>query len=339
MRDNLPVNRRSLWLSLAISLASLVVILYFTVDENTFESVLRLKPSYLLLSALMVVVMWLLEGLRIKTLAAALGHEGSLRLRDMVRVHLITFFFAGVTPMAFGEWPAQIYGLSRCGLPAGRSAAVSLVRTVLSKSVFVVLAAFLLFVDGRAASGSGVIFRLFRYAFWVLTATTSFYLLMLWQAGLAQAVLTKLQRFRRFQALYGRKPKLRAFIGNVLGEAVRFQETAHQINRGTGLRFFGPFVLTLAFWSVMFAVAPVLLLGLGVVPDVRAAVAWQVMIMLLIPYVPLPGGSGLAEFGLATLFSSFVPAHLIGVFILAWRFFTYYLTLITGGLTVFILRK
>ena len=331
MPKSMPVSNRGIVVSLALSLGSLALILFFTVDEQTVESVLRLDPGFLGVATLMVVLLWIVEGLRIKSIAYALGSSHPLRLRDGCRVYLVTFFFAGMTPMAVGEWPAQVYGLCRSGLTPGESAAVSLVRAFLTKTVFVLAAAFLLFVDGRA-TGSGPIFVLFRIAFWGMTATTAVYLVLLWRAGLAQFLVKKLQRFRYFQSFYEKKPKVRKFVANLLNEASHFQETVGHINRQSTLYFLAPVALTAVFWAIFYAIAPVILAGMGVVVDIRTTIAWQVMIMLVIPYVPIPGGSGVAEFGLATLFAAFVPSSVLGIFILAWRFFTYYLTLIFGAI-------
>ncbi|MCW3488870.1 lysylphosphatidylglycerol synthase transmembrane domain-containing protein [Dethiobacter alkaliphilus] len=332
MPNSMPVSKRGIFVSLALSVGSLALIMFFTVDEKTVESVLRLDPGFLVIATLMVTVLWGVEGLRIKAIAHSLGYTDPLPLRDGTRVYLVTFFFAGITPMAVGEWPAQVYGLCRSGLSAGESTAVSLVRAFLTKSVFVLAAAFLLFVDGRAAQGSGPIFILFRYAFWVMIATTAVYLLLMWRAGLAQSLLKRLQRLRHFQSFYEKKPKVRRFVDNLLNEANHFQDTVGYINKQNGLRFLVPMLLTVLFWGIFYSIAPVLLAGLGVAVDFHTTIAWQVMIMLVIPYVPIPGGSGVAEFGLATLFAAFVPASVLGVFILAWRFFTYYLTLIFGAI-------
>ncbi|MBS4022276.1 MAG: flippase-like domain-containing protein [Dethiobacter sp.] len=339
MSQNLTVGKKGLYLSLAFSLGSAAVILYITFEEQTLQSVMRLNPSYLGLAALIVVALWLVEGLRIMSITKALGYQGAIRLFSAMRVYLVTYFFAGITPLAIGEWPAQIYSLCASGLSAGESAAVSLVRMFLTKLLFVVMAAFLLFIDGRAARGSGLVFALFRYAFWIMTLSTAVYLFLLWQSGLAHKLLEKLLRYARFRTLYEKRPRIRRFISGLLAEAVQFQETVHQINRKNILHFLAPLVYTVFFWSLFYSIAPVLLLGLGVMPDIRAVVTWQIMILLIIPYVPVPGGSGVAEFGLATLFAPFVPSHILGVFIVAWRFFTYYLTLLIGGIVTFGVKR
>jgi uncharacterized protein (TIRG00374 family) len=335
MANGMTGGKRGLYLSLIISLGSLVVLLALTVDEKTLQSMASIRPGYIAIALVMVAFLWIVEGLRIKSIAAVLGYHDPLPLRNASRIYLVAFFFAGITPMAMGEWPAQIYALCRTGMSPGESTAVALVRAFLTKCSFVLLAAFLLFVDGSASQGSGPLYLLFRYAFWIMTANTAVYLLLLWRAGLAQEVMQKLQNFRLFQAFYQKKPKIRNLVAKLLAEAAHFQETVSQINRRNSLYFFAPLLLTVVFWLIFYGIAPVLLAGLGIVADIRTAVAWQVMIMLVIPYVPVPGGSGVAELGLATLFAPFVPTSVLGVFIVAWRFFTYYLTMILGGALAF----
>jgi glycosyltransferase 2 family protein len=335
MANGMLGGKRGLYLSILVSLVSMTVILALTVDEDTLESVLHIRPGFIAAAFLMVSLLWLVEGLRIKAIAHALNYHDPLPLRSASRVYMVAFFFAGITPMAVGEWPAQVYGLCRSGMSPGESTAVALVRTFLTKMVFVSLAAFLLFVDGRAARGNSYMFGLFRYAFWIMTATTGVYLLLMWRSGLAQTVLKRLQRFRYFQAVYDKNPKVRKVAVKLLAEATHFQETIAQINRENTLLFIIPLFLTLLFWVVFYSIALVLLAGLGVSADISTVIAWQIMIMLVIPYIPVPGGSGVAEFGLATLFAPFVPSSLLGVFIVAWRFFTYYLTMILGGALAF----
>jgi uncharacterized protein (TIRG00374 family) len=335
MANGMLGGKRGLYLSILISLGSMSVLLALTVDEDTLESVLRIRPGFIAAALVMVILLWVVEGLRIKAIAHAMNYHDPLPLRSASRIYMVAFFFAGITPMAVGEWPAQVYGLCRSGMSPGESTAVALVRTFLTKCVFVGLAAFLLFVDGRAANGSGYMFVLFRYAFWIMTATTAVYLILLWRAGLAQAVLKKLQGFQPFQAFYMRRPKIRKISAKLLAEANHFQETIGEINRGNSLLFFAPLFLTFLFWMIFYSIALVLLAGLGVTADPRTVMVWQIMIMLVIPYIPIPGGSGVAEFGLATLFAPFVPSSLLGVFIVAWRFFTYYLTMILGGAMAF----
>ena len=56
------------------------------------------------------------------------------------------------------------------------------------------------------------------------------------------------------------------------------------------------------------------------------------MLLQIIVMIPTtPGSSGVAELGASALFSSFVNVSILGVFIVLWRFITYYLNIIISG--------
>jgi uncharacterized protein (TIRG00374 family) len=48
--------------------------------------------------------------------------------------------------------------------------------------------------------------------------------------------------------------------------------------------------------------------------------------------MPTPGGSGVAEVGFASLFSFFVPLHLLGLFVGVWRLIVFYFNLCIGAI-------
>ncbi|HHX75483.1 MAG TPA: flippase-like domain-containing protein, partial [Firmicutes bacterium] len=251
-------------------------------------------------------------------------------LGSAVRVYLSTFFFAGVTPLAIGEWPAQIYALTRLGLAAGEAAAMALLRAFFTKCTLVFAAAVLL-LQGRALSGSQPLAVLSRYAFWVVAATVLLYILLMWQSGLVVRLVGFFTRLPCVARLTGSRSRFARVPERVLQETERFRTTVGHISRQSSLRLLVPLGLTVLYWGLYYTIAPLLLAGFGVQADFVATFLRQVIIMLVQPYIPVPGGSGAVELGLATLFAAFVPAALLGVFIVAWRFFTYYLPLLCGA--------
>lgn len=58
----------------------------------------------------------------------------------------------------------------------------------------------------------------------------------------------------------------------------------------------------------------------------------QTLIYLVLPFFPTPGASGVAELGVASLFIAFIPGNYLGIVVFGWRFFTFYLLLIPGGI-------
>jgi uncharacterized protein (TIRG00374 family) len=61
----------------------------------------------------------------------------------------------------------------------------------------------------------------------------------------------------------------------------------------------------------------------------------QTVFFFILSSVPIPGGSGVAEIGFASIFTHMVPGSLLGVYVSLWRLFTYYLMLLVGAGTFF----
>ena len=57
-------------------------------------------------------------------------------------------------------------------------------------------------------------------------------------------------------------------------------------------------------------------------------------VLLIGNFVPIPGGSGGIEFGFLQFFSSFVANSVVASALIVWRFITYYLGIIAGGVTL-----
>src|SRR5690606_11537650 len=92
----------------------------------------------------------------------------------------------------------------------------------------------------------------------------------------------------------------------------------------------GALVLTFLEWVLYFSVASALLVALGLPPSLLESLLFQV-ILQMVAIIPLfPGSAGVAEFGAATLYTQFVPAYLLGIFVLLWRLFLYYLSIPLG---------
>ncbi len=72
--------------------------------------------------------------------------------------------------------------------------------------------------------------------------------------------------------------------------------------------------------------------GIGLSPPVLQTMITQIILSYLLLFAPTPGASGIAEGGGFLLFKPLCPEHLLGIFIVLWRFFSYYLLVILGGI-------
>ncbi|NLC10738.1 MAG: flippase-like domain-containing protein [Firmicutes bacterium] len=327
----LPAWRKGLYFSLMLSIASALVIFFLNLDDDTLHSLYRVRPQYLVLALLVLFLLGVIEGLRIREISKDVSGK-AISFARAAQVYLFTFFFAQVTPLALGEWPAHIYALNRHGLTLGQSSAATVIRSFFTKLIFALFAGFfMIFTRGRLTDS--FLNHIFRYAFIITILNVCFFLLLLARPNLLEMFAQKISHLSFLKKyLWQTKQGDRLFL-YIQRELHRFKNATRSISRYHSASIFYIFLLTVAYWLCYFSIAPVLLLGLNVEFPFWTALIWQLMVFMVIAYLPIPGGSGVTEFGLATLFNVFVPSSVLGIFILAWRFYTYYLLLFWGGIT------
>jgi len=327
----LPAWKKGLGISLALSIAVALSVFIYNFDEDTLESLLLVRIEYLLAALLMVFLLWVIEGLRIKLLVSTLSCKENISIFAAMQVFLVTFFFASVTPLAAGEWPAHIYALSRHGLSLGESSAVTLTRFFLTKLVFTIAAIILLiFFQGRLVPT--FLNQIFIYAVSVSVIIVFFLLFLLWKPSVLNWLLRKAETFSWGNYLFRNTPRGKKIYEFLRYELKEFLKTTRSLNRFKAGNLIAIIILTIAFWVCFFSIGPVILIGLNMPVPYLQALIWLIVIQMIIVYIPVPGGSGVAELSLASIFVFFVPSSVLGIFVVAWRFFTYYLLLFFGGL-------
>lgn len=323
-------QKRGLYFSLGFSLITVILILFFTTDEETWVGLQKVQGEFLLLALAVIVGAWFMEGARIRYIVASLEEGKKIGFFTGTRVFLSAFFFAGITPMTLGEWPALIYYLHKSGVSIGESTATMVIRTALTRFLFLVLAMVLLIVyDGRVGGGD-TMNTFFRSALGLLAFTSMIYFVVLLKPRIILTLLRTLKRIPILRRLAS-SHRLQGMVQRLREEAELFQQSLAQLKRANRTRLIVPVLLTFGYWFSYFLVAPVLLMGLDLTFDFWRILVWQVFIILIIGYTPLPGGSGVVELTLATFFSRYVPSSMIGIFVVSWRFFTYYMYLMVGG--------
>ena len=328
MAKNLPAWKKGLAASLILSVTAVLFVFLRNFNEDTLDNLLKVRGEYLLIAAVMVFLLWIIEGLRIRMLVRTFSDRVDITLFKAMQVYLLTYFFASVTPWAAGEWPTHIYALSRHGLSLGESSAITLARSFLTKFLFTVTA-IVLFAVFRGNLVPTFLNGVFAYAVFISAITVLALLIILWKPMLLNLAIKKIGSLPCGKYLF-KKPvgqKAYLFLGREMQE---FFHSTRSFNRFKWGNLLIISLLTVAFWSCFFSIAPIILLGLNEQVPFLQSLLWQIVIQMIVIYVPVPGGSGVTELSLATLFAYFVPTSVLGIFLVAWRFFTYFVSLFSG---------
>lgn len=328
---SLPAWKKGLVISLALSITAALLVFFAYFEEDTLENLLQLRAEFLLLAFAAVFFLGIIEGFRIKLLVNSPGHNNRISLKDGMQVFLITFFFAAVTPFAAGEWPAHVVALHRKGLSIGEASAVTIIRAFLTKLIFTVTAfIFLLFYKDQTIPA--YLNKIFLYAVFVSFSMSLVFFFLLWRPVLLEWLLQKVDSIPWMASLLAKSNRGQRAVFFLKNEIKKFSFVANGLNRWKAGDLVVIILLTIAYWICFFSIAPILLMGLNIAVPFLKSFTWQFVVQIVLPYIPIPGGSGVVELGLAGLFKYFVPSSVLGLFIITWRFFTYYILLFFGGL-------
>lgn len=322
--------RRGLLLSLAVSLAGIVALLFHTTDAKTWQLIRTAAWLPLFAALLAVAVAWLVEAYRLWALLRLLDER--IALRPLVRIVLSTAFAAGVTPLASGQGPVQVYLFHREGVSLGKSTAILSIRLLLTTLVYTVTAPLLLLAF--RVSVSQQIHLLLNYAVVFSFALSALILLFIVRPHVTQTAILRLLR-ARWLARHFHPEKIEALMARLVREVDDFREAISAVDERKLPYLLVAVFLTFGYWVLYYLVAPALLLAFHIPYDLTRVMVLQTVFFFILSSVPIPGGSGVAELGFASIFTHIVPGSLLGVFVSLWRLITYYLTLLLGAGTFF----
>lgn len=276
-----------------------------------------------LAAALTVTVEILTRALKIQASAIAVGYP--LRFVTALRVCMGGDFAAAITPARTGAEPARFLILAESGMPyPGRVLVLFLELFLEMCSLALVCGVLALLFQGHGASTAPLLGVVGGYSVVVLAIGAAGFVLARRTGRVAPA-------WARRVGLNERRWRLvrRTF------EGVRTSVLA--------LRTARPGMMTAAFaGSVVHVICKVATLPVIVflgdpafaltMESLAPLVLWPLALFYGGAAVPAPGGGGVIEGAFATTLVNAIPAGIFAASLLWWRFYTFYLYLIVGGL-------
>jgi uncharacterized membrane protein YbhN (UPF0104 family) len=249
-----------------------------------------------------------------------------LRFGTALRVCLAGDFAAAITPARSGAEPSRFLVLAESGTPAAGRVLVLFLELFLEMWSLIVVCAVLTFLfQGRGASSAGLIALVGGYSSFVLGAGA-------------------LGWFLSARNAHGPPPRWARKLGLHAGRWRVVQRTLRSLRLAVlALRGANPAMMLLAFAGsllhVLFKVAALPLLVFLADPhfprtmdSLAPLVLWPLALFYGGVAVPAPGGGGFIEGAFAATLSQAIPAGIFAGALLWWRFYTFYLYLVIGGL-------
>lgn len=315
-----------------ILLLALIALTFYLLLRNQPVSQLldvlgKIKPGYVVLGLGLMFVFVGSEAMCSKLILGRLGHP--LPYRRCLGFSFVGFYVSSITPSATGGQPAQIYYMSKNGVPAAHGA-LNMMMIAVCYQVTV-----LLYAIGAAIAMPGMISAmgpgmglLLLYGAVVMLALTAGMLCFMFLPNAARRLMNGLLnlgvRLRLVRNRAAAQEKLERQMAEYRSGAECFRKNASLVPVLLGLNvvqltalFLVPFVVYKAFG----------LSGHGVMELVGV----QALLTLSTSSLPLPGAVGATEGGFVTLFALFFGTSLVTPAVLVSRGISFYAFLLLSG--------
>jgi len=309
-----------------------VFVLYFSLKDNYMDiinTLTKVNMLYLLMGIGLVFLSKYLLGVTLYYLAKKEKKDTSLK--KMVYIALIYPFFAGITPGSLGGESFEIFYLKETGIPYGKSSNIAIQKFILYQIsliivnfIAVVLNLFTNIVPDNSFVGSAI--------------TLNFIINILMLVGLFLLAYNKkfnhfilnhglsfLYKIRIVKNLKRTKKSLDSYLDN-------FEDGADKLKHDKKLLIFLVVINILSLVALILAAYPIARsLGINSINIINLFIlaTYAKMMSLLIV---TPGNSGAAEYCFIYLFNGLLGEDDIMAYMLIWRFVTYYIPLIAGGI-------
>jgi uncharacterized protein (TIRG00374 family) len=344
MRDDLEVEgrrvldrsrlRRGLIIAVTLSAATLIIISLLTLDRNTFTALSDLSPFFFLLAVALSLGRWFWSALRMRILVKSTGRQ--VPFRNIIKTVYGGYFTGLITPWRAGGVTGEAVFLYIYGLEAGEAVAVVSFGACISTFLLILFFPLAIWLASRNIDFS---VTLQGFVFSALGIGLIFLAIVLLAILKPDAAVGK-TLMRYSPSFLKKRGWYRRFLDRLSSEIRTFGLSLRQIVGLGGIKLSVVVVLTLLYWISGFMAIPVALVGLGYGSLFWKAVIAQLVIQILLPFVPTPGSSGIGEVGFLFVYNSILPeVGVAALLTLIWRFIDFYLGLLVGGAAFILIMR
>ena len=249
-----------------------------------------------------------------------------------VNVALIGFYYSNITPAATGGQPMQVNSMRKAGIPVGYGTMAVTIRFITNQTMICLIsfALYLLNRDFACQKLSGAMW--FVRIGWVINfAAVPLVLLAAfkrsWIQKTAEILIGWLNRIHVIRNQDKAISRITGVLDTYHSAFLDLMHTPGQIL----LQFACSTVSLLGHYFIVFCVYHAF--GQSGTPWYQL-LTLSSLLYISASYTPLPGASGAQEGGFMFYFNGIFLHGTIGLALLIWRFFTFYLYLIVGVFTV-----
>jgi len=322
-------SSRSLFaISILFSLSVIVIVFVTTFNEETVSYILSFNLYFLALAIGFRALALFLWGVRIKLMSKSLGYIVSIPYA--VNMVLAGLLAGTVTPGQAGGEPVRVHELYRTGVKIGDATAIVIMERVLDGIILTLLGVVIMLMTQSIWRNFDSSLLILIFIAWICLISFLFVPFF----AIKYPVKMKSLLLRLISWISRKFSRTRVCPSNIYESADKeidnFFESLSRFTGSAGWGLVAGSIATGFFWIAEFLVASVILMGLGLDPYILLSFLFQIIIAIIMMIPITPGSSGITELSTTSLYALIVPAGMLGIFVLLWRFVTFYLNIILG---------
>lgn len=318
-------------LFIVLSITVVVFIAFGNEDlANAWDALRTMNPWWLAGTFLCWFVYTFFDGMNYWCYLRRQGFK--ISLGRSVHIALIGFYYSNITPSAAGGQPMQVNSMRKAGIPVGYGTMAVTIRFITNQTM-ISLISFVLFMINREfvhQQLGGAVW--FVYIGWLINFA-AVPLVMLaafkrnWIQKFAEVLIGWLEKIHLVRNREMTISKVTEVLDTYHSALLDLMHMPGQIL----LQFACSTVSLLGLFSTIIFVYYAF--GMSGTPWYQI-LTLSSLLYISASYTPLPGASGAQEGGFLVYFKGIFKEGIIGLALLVWRFFTFYLYLIVGIFSV-----
>ena len=317
--------RRGLWYTLGFSIISFYFIFQVVAKISFKQSFVGINWFYIGLGFVSLFMMWMAKALRMYSTGRGMGIQ--IEFGFYLQLYLATCFISHVTPFNSGGTPLQIYLLHKKGVSIGRATALTVVDLGLNTLVFFILIPVALWISFHSFNPNhfSQFYQLLPRIMTILAVIVAvwfvLYFTRFWVKLMQSSLVGKLIKFIR----------RKGWIQHFRHEWERFKEGWLILMRQNPKSLFIAVTATIFYWFFYLLLAPLIFWAMGRMISFFQLIGWQLLFNFAQVFIPTPGGSGGSELVLVYIFKNIIGPSRVGTFVLLWKIYTFFSTLVVGS--------
>lgn len=308
-------------------------VFYYLIKDNyqdIFNSIIHANILFLFVALLLYVIYTVLQAIPFYNFSKM--HNYKVSFPFYIYLIVATNFFNGITPLATGGQPLQVYAMHKKNISTVDASNIVIENFILfqfSAVLFglislIINSIFHLFNVNPILNNLTIIGFILNFFLLIFVIAVSFNKTFI--QNVINFFLNIFYKIKLIKDIQKSKDKWK----NTCNE---FYENFQILLKNKNILFKNVLILLIAFFFY-YSIPLAIIYALGIESNINLVITIIISsyVFLASSYLPVPGATGGMEYAFLGYFSNYIIGYKLNSLLIIWRFITYYLPLIVGGI-------